>query len=85
MSSQGPNADASLYLIEDNKASIVVTIVEVVESIIILLKARSVSYRMLRLAEQWPLTKQCYRKPTAGPKPTISCLQQIATLCGRYH
>ena len=51
MSSQGPNADASLYLMEDNKASIVTTIVELVVSAGLILKAKSLSYRMLRLTE----------------------------------
>ncbi len=51
MSSQGPNADASLYLMEDNKANIVATIVEIIVSIGLIFKAKSLSYRLLRLAE----------------------------------
>lgn len=51
MSAQGPNADASLYLMEDNKANIVTTIAEVVVSIGLIFKAKSLSYYMLRFAK----------------------------------
>lgn len=51
MSSQSQYASASLYLADDNKANMLATAVELAASVAILLKAKTLSYRILRLTK----------------------------------